>query len=379
MPIGISVIEGSAPAVLGAGVDSIDSIYVVATSDEETLNLNTPTVISKDTYLTDYPNLAEISRASIVAIYENYPQAKINFVNAGKITGSSATEKLTSALEELGKTGDLELGYLLVPELSTLPNTGGVNERSDIFSKAETVAKGKGWLHFVQISDEALTVEDAKKERAVYFSELGSSAAYYGSVPYTDPNPPIPNPDGSPVFINAPVAAIATAIASKATNRETVNQSPAGISYPIIATTVNNYVSNDGDLDELADNGINVPRLIQPYGYILYGARTLSIDPNFKYINTRQCISSIAATLRSALLPYFAEPIDPNGQTTQAVILDATSIMESAFTSGKLSGNTSADAYTIVQRPPKDNTIEIDIYARFVNTVEQIVVYLFSR
>ena len=129
----------------------------------------------------------------------------------------------------------------------------------------------------------------------------------------------------------------------------------------------------------MRDAGINVLTLKKTRGYVIWGARTLSKNRRFLYINTRQCINQVAVNLELALEPFLLDPVDPRGNTTAQIEMACTSVMEQAFEDGYLEGETAAQAYSIIRLPLNEQgIIEIEITGNFVGSIETIQITLIN-
>lgn len=373
MPITVTIRETANPATQSLSSDAINRIYIITTvedaeSVEESL-FNTPVPFSledlnaTEVINSDRPQIPKIVRDSIYGIYLNSPDASIYLVysHAGDLT--SVVENLTAGIDSLMEEESIFPGVILCPERATLEEP---SPRTTLQKRLDDLCRQRYWMFFANITLSTDTVEEAIGEAGLHTSELGHTAFYYGSFVYEDRE--------------CPVSALAAATVTKASRREGASQSPAGAFYPLIApSSINNYVSRDLERDELKDQGINVAKLVPGYGYCLWGARTLSKNSRFRYINTRQCINQIARQLKISLTPYLLDPIDPGGRTTAEIIMISTSIMESAFENNYLSGERANEAYSVRVLPTtEEGIIKIEIVGNFINTIEEIEITLIN-
>ena len=98
--------------------------------------------------------------------------------------------------------------------------------------------------------------------------------------------------------------------------------------------------------DELNPNGIDAIRRIMNYGICIYGARTVSLDPEWKYVNVRRLAIFIENSLYNALQWAVFEPNGPN--TWARVVRDVSAFMTGLWTAGQLFGNAAAEAFFVV-------------------------------
>ena len=254
-------------------------------------------------------------------------------------------------------------------------------------------------MHFFNTSASTDTKDEALAERDLYASPFGFSSLYYGLGIDLENK-------------QTPVAAIATAVALQRF-RDSPFSPPAGARYPIQGITdIVGYVDFVADYEELQSRGINVIQKIPLYGYCLWGANTLSTAEQFININSRLAMSVISREIEYALIPMLFESSDPQGFTRREVLRIIVAILEDGYVNGALSGDTSTDAYRVIESEivqPEEETgtaaeqttgdtsgtvaagstnpietivnlrrIRTKIYARFVETLQMIEVQLFN-
>ncbi|MBW4636342.1 MAG: hypothetical protein KME30_32035 [Iphinoe sp. HA4291-MV1] len=372
--IGISITESAlaSPTTITAGIQ-ITYMVGIATATVAT-NQNIPVAI-KDAadFATKYTGAAEIVTQSVKLFFNNYPEGKLLFVAANDpAISANPTDKghILHVLTLLTNQRELDLGILIIPEISSYTTQA---DRTAIYSGAESLAQKTGWLHFTNTATATDTKAEALAERELYASQLGHSALYYGMGIDADDK-------------QVPINVAAAAIALRRFKEDSAYSPPGGAQYPIKGIKlVSGYVTSETDFTELRDKGINVIQKIPKVGLCFWGARTLATDTKFSQINSRVAISLLNRQLQESLTPLLFESSDPQGYTRREVIRIAVSLLQQAYVNGGLSGTTPEEAYRVVELDvPSDSSIpnlrrvQIKIYARFVDTLEQIEIQLIN-
>lgn len=398
---GISVVQRS-QATIRATARSIDrACFIGFATPVDAANLNTLVPVSDlSDFTAKFTGASDTLIASIRVFFRNYPEGRLYFWAAlsrdAAITIPTDYRHILYAYQQLSKRVDLNLHILAVPD-SIIYTVQA--ERTAVFSGADSLAAKLGWLHFFNTSSATDTKEEALAERDLYASPFGFSSLYYGLGIDLESK-------------RVPVAAIATAVALQRF-RDSPFSPPAGARYPIQGITeIVGYVDFVADYEELQGRGINVIQKIPLYGYCLWGANTLSTNEQFININSRLAMSVISREIEYALIPMLFESSDPQGFTRREVLRIIVAILEDGYVNGALSGDTSTDAYRVIESEivqPEEETgtaaeqttgdtsgtvaagstnpvetivnlrrVRTKVYARFVETLQMIEVQLFN-
>ena len=113
----------------------------------------------------------------------------------------------------------------------------------------------------------------------------------------------------SPTKVLPPSGAIA-GIYARIDNSRGVHKAPAGLEATVIGAIDLEYNMNDAEQDLLNPIGVNCIRAFEGRGIVVWGARTLSSDPEYKYINVRRHVSYVNNTLTRNLDWVVFEPND---------------------------------------------------------------------
>lgn len=102
---------------------------------------------------------------------------------------------------------------------------------------------------------------------------------------------------------------------------------------------------DDAEQGILNPAGINAIRAFPGRGTRAFGTRTLSADPEWRYLTARRVVDAIEKTLERALHWMVFEP--NNLMTRHAVAQTAATLLDRLFRSGILAGSTAAEAYAV--------------------------------
>lgn len=102
---------------------------------------------------------------------------------------------------------------------------------------------------------------------------------------------------------------------------------------------------NDAQQGLLNPRGINCLRVLPGQGIRVYGARTLSSDPEWRYLNVRRLLLMIEEAIEEAMQWAVFEP--NNTVLRQALSYSLASFLNSLWRQGKLAGQTPAAAYRV--------------------------------
>ena len=392
MPIGITITEKSISTTASATGRINRLIFLVTPSGADAALLNQlQAVISATDLKLKYPAVAEVVEDAIKLVFLNFAQANVLIYACNDTAETDATAvqtHITKGAELLTKRTDLELAYVVCPEMGALADQA---ERTAVYSAIQSFCEVSDWLFFVNTANVTTSKTEAIAERQLYTSAKGHSSLFYGLITTNDDK-------------TVPVAPVAAAIALKRDQSEAFAP-PAGARYPILGVKdLVNYVDNETDYNDLKAQQINVLQKIPRFGTCIWGAQTLATDTKFQLINTRAAVSVTSNRLTLALTPILFQASDPQGRTNREVDRIIISQMTDLWLEGGLSGDTPEDAFRIVDViVPETNTGAIDttgaettaptttgttvtrsvrrvrkqVYARFVEHVEMIEVGLF--
>lgn len=121
-----------------------------------------------------------------------------------------------------------------------------------------------------------------------------------------------------------------------------VQRAPANIELSFIADVALDVSGQQGPLN---DRGVNVIRSLPGRGVRVWGARSLSLDADWRFIHTRRLLSMIEDSVEKASQWTVFEANDDNLRRTLRHSLEV--FLEAIWLSGGLKGSKSSDAYFV--------------------------------
>lgn len=260
---------------------------------------------------------------------------------SGSITIASDAEppKYAQFIYTLERAFDPELdeqGFIIAPEaFQTLTNQG---QRTSVALIMENVASTESydWMAFADSGPSAdiNNHEKAKREGLLYTTPRGHLAYFF---PYL-----LTVED----LVVPPSAAVA-AIALRRYADQGFIQPPAGAQYPVKG--VKDAVVRVVKAQQAAINplGINCIRYFPNQGTLVWGSRTRSSNPYYRFINTRIILNVIIGTLRGAFDSIIFTAVDGQGVLFSRIRETAYSVLYRVWAGGGLYGATPSDAFYV--------------------------------
>lgn len=110
------------------------------------------------------------------------------------------------------------------------------------------------------------------------------------------------------------------------------------------ATGLRSYITA-GEQDVLNPRGVNVIRRFEGRGIRVWGARTLSSDPEFRYVNVRRFLIFLGASIDRGTQYVVFEPNTPD--TWSRVVDSVSAFLHTQWRNGALFGRRPEDAYLV--------------------------------
>lgn len=310
-----------------------------------------------------------------------------------KLTASAKAQDFAFAIEQGMDSRILSPGFLFAPEaytvLSYTPGDGVLGtrtqartERLKITQSLVKAAEGKlgptegitGTQHIALIdcgSDEtSLTL--VQDELDLIKSTVGvpfGHAAYYA--PY------IKNLNDRYVAPSSYVAGIAC---SRYIN-EGFQSPPAGARYPLRGAVDLRFEISAQQQEVTYALGLNPIRSLPNRGIVAWGARTLSSNALFKFVNTRAILNVLLDVMGRSFDDILFEQIDSAGTVYARVKSIASQILGQFFRQGALYGSRPEQAYLVVCSDANNNasdleagTVRLDVYVATSPTLERLLV-----
>ncbi|MFN0085528.1 MAG: phage tail sheath C-terminal domain-containing protein [Blastocatellia bacterium] len=204
--------------------------------------------------------------------------------------------------------------------------------RADVFYVAET-------------SPAALTATDALDFKNATGSFAGQQAfnSKYGAIywPWIRVLDPITNRT-----ISMPPSGAIVGSYSATDVRRGVHKAPAGIEDGFLNTAIGiERVVTKGEHDVLNPQGINVIRTFPGLGIVIWGARTVSKDPEWRYVNVRRLFLFLEESIDEGTQWAVFEPNDPT--LWARITRNVSAFLRIQWLEGKLVGNKPEEAFFV--------------------------------
>lgn len=168
--------------------------------------------------------------------------------------------------------------------------------------------------------------------------------------------------------------------------RVELEHSPMGVGWPPANVAVRGATHTDIEIDwaeagNVGDAGIN-PLVVQPgRGVVIWGARTMSLDPAWVHINSRRVVSMVTEQLRRDNEWAVFEPNDSS--LWKVIERDVLVRLEQFWSAGLLSGTRAREEYSVecnrATNPPaiRDRgELHVSVQLKPVGTTERILIDL---
>ena len=176
-------------------------------------------------------------------------------------------------------------------------------------------------------------IKEWRMETAAFDSSYG--VLYYPWVEIMDPVTNRP--------INVPPSGHMSGVWARNDNTRGVHKAPAN--EVVRGVTNLTYTVTKGEQDTLNPIGVNCLRAFPGMGYRVWGARTLSSDPAWRYINVRRLFNYIEKSLQLGTMWTVFEPNDT--RLWNRIRRDVTSFLMGVYTQGALFGSTPSQAFYV--------------------------------
>jgi len=163
-----------------------------------------------------------------------------------------------------------------------------------------------------------------------------------------------------------PSGAVAGSYA-EADGRVGVHKAPAGTEDGFLNSAVEvERVITKGEQDTLNPEGVNVIRKFPDAGVVIWGARTVSSDPEWKYVNVRRLFNFLEESILKGTQGLVFEPNDPS--LWKRIIRDVSAFLKVQWMEGKIIGNKQEQAF-FVKCDEETNTPETMDLGRVITLI----------
>jgi hypothetical protein len=294
---------------------------------------------------------------------------------SGTLTATPTTQRpvFGQYLESIEKSFDPDIhaqGILIAPD--AFENLLDQYERVAVGAAMEALcsAEGFAWNCFVDCGPPSaiVNVAQADAESALYTSAQGHLAFYSNYMV---------DLEGRLVPPSAAVAGIYLARASA----EGFQQPAAGGKYPIKGISGLQWQLTKAQQAVSNPMGNNLLRYLPNQGNLVYGSRTRSNSPFYRFVNTRIILNVLIGTLRGAFDELVFSAVDGRGVLFSRIRETAEAICYRLYQGGALFGATPDEAFFCQcndQNNPdldlEDGVVRLDCYVAPVPTMERLLI-----
>ncbi len=246
---------------------------------------------------------------------------------------------LDTAVERgLESTEELEPADLLcMPDLMWLYQQDGLLTSQDVVRLQRTAlehCQALGWRFAILDSLPGVDAQGVRRQRGG-LKDYSSGALYYPWVELPD------GPEASEGMV--PPSGHVAGVFARTDRDAGVHKAPAN---EVLEEAVGlEHQVTDSQQKGLNPVGVNCVRAFPGRGIRIWGARTLSVDPDLVYINVRRLISTVGRWVEQNMASAVFEPNNPRLWTR--INRELTSYLTGLFLKGALSGTTLDDAFYV--------------------------------
>lgn len=285
---------------------------------------------------------AVASSTAITAAYRSLPKEATYAFSSGADGTSVSRSVISAPALETSKAGIYALDSVEEPLNVCVPDFEGVSAvQLDLIDFAEARNQGPGTRFAILGAATGTSVAEAIKYNLVDLAQNSRSAAFYY------PNIKFVNDLNDYVEV-LPVTPFIAGIYAKTANNKNVGKSPAGIDDGALdgpGTVGPELDLSLADRDALYQARINPVFESTATGFVVWGARSLSLEARWRYLNARLLHNFLMHRL--FILLQFAV-FENNGPALWLRIEQAIKgYMDSLFTQGYFAGGSSAEAFFV--------------------------------
>jgi len=311
--------------------------------------VHSTTAITGDTALTIAGRLATLVNQGSATVYLDglvlKHAAADTFSFTANITPTIVTAPASPDIQDVRLTllrtfdADMPQGFVLAPEFFkrfTL-NAELILLQSGI--EALCADPAFYWIGVIDCSNAVAISTDivraSQTERALFSSPKGHSSYY---APYVVVE----------LGVTVPASIYVVATALRAQRDRGLQQPPAGKNYPLRGVTALTATITKTQQSVINPLGINALRFFPNVGFCIYGARTLSTNPFYRFYLVRLVLNILAGTLEVAYDNLVLSGVDGLGTTFANIKGTGVSVCERLRVAGALYGATPDLAYRVV-------------------------------
>lgn len=355
----VGVTSGGALPIAAA---TFNATYMIVSSASGAERVEIPTQVVSDT---DFENIfgASPSLNSVRLHFANLPNAILYIIKAAGATAADYVDAIQDAFSE-----EMPAGLLICPEaFQTLTAQG---DRTSVAVAMENKAAELNWFTYVDSGPPNVidTVEEARTEALLYTTPQGHLAYIF---PYQE------NLNGELV----PSSAAVSAITIRRFQVEGFASVPAGTRYAVRGVRDVALRVTQAQQAVLNPLGINVVRNLYNQGVVIWGARTRSADPFWRFIHTRIIVNVVALTLKTAFDSLVFSTVDGKGLLYARIRETAEAMLYTLWDGGALAGSTPEQGFAVIcddsinlPAELEQGIVRLQIYVAPVAVAERILI-----
>jgi hypothetical protein len=366
---------GAIPAALA----SHSAVYMLGVSSKVGAPTNEIRLL---TDLTDFENVFGLqaqckSHAAAKLFFAQRSGVGLYFINVKKAATYPTLTEISTALTIFSKEDPQ--GFILAPEFYQSTQFASQHGALANVLEAHCADSRFYWVSLVDapaaleaITDISAYVTGLVATRTALSSPLGHSWFYAGYVVDLDD-------------LEVPASAAIAGVAIRRFRNEGYHQPAAGIKYPVYGIQALKHRLTDAHQEVLNPLGINIMRSLPNKGIVVWGARTLSTLPAYRYANNRVVMNVIAGTARKAYDQLLFQALDGLGIIFSVAKSTTIAFLEPLRLSGGLYGATPDDAYRVICDDTNNpgftldaGQLNVDVYVRCASTLEFMHINLFK-
>lgn len=285
---------------------------------------------------------AEFSTVNIEDVGTGTPQDGTYELTGGDIDTPKARDFIGDAADRTGINGleaiD-EISLVLCPDI--MAGYDGSDEANELIKQVQTamIAHCENMQYRFALLDTppGLSAQDARNWRLEVNYDTSHAALYYPWIQVAD----LSSPTGGSKFV--PPSGHVVGIYNRTDAERGVHKAPAN--EIVLGATDLEIAVTKGEQGILNKMGVNCIRSFPGRGIRVWGARTLSSDGSWRYINVRRLFNQVGSSLDTGLQWVVFEPNDHN--LWAKVVRDITAFLRVFWRSGALFGTAPEQSFYV--------------------------------
>jgi phage tail sheath protein FI len=178
-----------------------------------------------------------------------------------------------------------------------------------------------------------------------------------------------------------PLSSYVAGIASSRYLNEGFQQAPAGSRYPLRDASALSFNITSQQQEVTYALGLNPARELPNRGIVVWGARTISSNPLFKFVSTRAILNVLLDVLNRSFDDILFEQIGSSDTLFTKVRTTAITVLQQFYNRGAFFGNSPSEAYKVVCDYTNNNddslesgSLACDIFVSTSPTLERLFI-----